>query len=354
MPPVTKTPKKRIFLKILAVTLFVIIVVAIAFANKFYKKFHKTNLSLPTETVYLYIPTNSTFVDVKTLLYENNYVIDKKSFEWFSKKKNYVNKVKPGRYLLESGMTNNQLINKLRSGVQSPVKVVFNNIRTKEQFASRISNLLEFDSLSFINLLNDNQYLKDNFKFTPDESLILFLPNTYEFYWNTSAKEFIERMQMEYKKFWTAERRKKASDAGLQPFEISILASIVQQETNKVDEMSRIAGVYVNRLNSGIPLQADPTVKFALGDFFIKRILIRHTKIISPYNTYQIIGLPPGPICMPEPITIDKVLNYENHNYYYFCAKDDFLGYHVFSKTHRQHLNNANKYHRALNRLKIR
>ncbi|OQA02251.1 MAG: putative aminodeoxychorismate lyase [Bacteroidetes bacterium ADurb.Bin408] len=182
----------------------------------------------------------------------------------------------------------------------------------------------------------------------------MFLPNTYEFYWNTSAEQFMERMHKEYIKFWNAERVDKASAMSLSTADVSILASIVKSETNKADEMSRIAGVYINRLNRGMPLQADPTVIYAWGDFTIKRLLLKHLDIDSPYNTYKNTGLPPGPITLPEGHVIDKVLDYEKHNYLYFCAKEDLSGYHVFANNYNDHQANARRYQKALNKLNIR
>ena len=183
---------------------------------------------------------------------------------------------------------------------------------------------------------------------TPETSLLLCLPNTYEFWWNTTAEQFIQRMAKEYNEFWNQEKIEKAKQIGLTPTQISILASIIEQETNNKKEMSRIAGVYINRYKSGMKLQADPTVKFALQDFSIKRILFVHTKVESPYNTYKYEGFPPGPICLPSTSTIEKVLNYENHDYLFFCAKDDFSGQHIFAKTYAEHKQNAKKYQQAL------
>ena len=350
---IPKVKKTRI-LKSLLYLAFIFIITASVVGYWAYNKFYSPNVDLQGEqTVIIYIPTGSDFEDVKKILYENDYIIDKTSFEWIAEKKNYTQKVKAGKYELKNKMTDNHLINMLRSGAQIPVRVTFNNIRTKEKLAAKVSQYLEFDSTAFIDLLNNEDHI-EKFNFTLDEILIMFLPNTYEFWWNTSAEQFIERMQTEYKKFWTDERKEKANQAGLKPYQVSILASIVQQETNKKDEMSRIAGVYINRLNKNWPLQADPTVIFAIGDFTIKRVSNYQLKYDSPYNTYLNTGLPPGPICLPNPTTINKVLNYEKHHYMFFCAKDDLSGYHAFAKSHRQHQNNANKYHRALNKRGIR
>ncbi|MCF8296173.1 MAG: endolytic transglycosylase MltG [Saprospiraceae bacterium] len=351
-PP--KKIKKSRFLRSFFYIAIIALIITVSIGIWAYKKFYSPNVDLKGKhSAFIYIPTGSDFEDVKKILYAHDYIVDKTSFEWIAEKKKYVDNIKPGKYELKDGMNDNRLVNMLRSGAQVPVKVTFNNIRTKEKLAGKVSQYLEFDSTTFINLLNNEEYIS-NFNLTSDEILIMFLPNTYEFWWNTTAEKFIERMQTEYKRFWNEERKQKAKDAGLKPYQVSILASIVQEETNKLDEMSRIAGVYINRLNKNWPLQADPTVKFANGDFTIKRVLNRHLTYESPYNTYLHAGLPPGPICVPNPTTIDKVLNYEKHNYMFFCAKDDLSGYHAFAKTNGQHENNANKYHRALNRMRVR
>jgi UPF0755 protein len=204
-----------------------------------------------------------------------------------------------------------------------------------------------------MNLLNDSVYLKKD-GFTKDNAIVVFIPNTYEMFWNTSASQLFDRMNDEFKKFWTDERKEKAKKANLTPIQAEILASIVQEETAQYDEMSRIAGLYINRLNKGMKLEADPTVKFAIGDFSIKRILKRHLEIVSPYNTYKIKALPPGPISLPDPRVIDKVLDFEKHNFIYMCAKEDFSGYHNFAKTAAEHAANARRYQNALNKLKIK
>jgi UPF0755 protein len=250
-------------------------------------------------------------------------------------------------------MNNNEIINLLRSGRQSPVRLTFNNIKYKEHLAGRIGMQLEADSAELLKLLNSREALS-KYDVTPDQALAFILPNTYEFLWNTSASEFLDRMYKEFNRFWTEERRKKAADLSLRPVEVGILASIVESETNKWDEMSRVAGVYINRLRKGMLLQADPTARYAANDPSIRRVLNRHLAIDSPFNTYIYAGLPPGPICMPSIRTIDKVLDYEQHDYIFFCAKEDFSGYHVFAKTNAQHEQNARRYRQALNARNIR
>lgn len=348
----SKKVKKPIIRGLLVLTALVILAASVI-GYKYYRLIYKANIDLHgKETTYIYIPTNSNYQNVKDLLYKNDYIINKDAFEWLSVKKNYQNNVKAGRYQLKNGMTNNALINMLRSGKQDPIKVTFNNIRTKVQLASRISSQIEADSNELISLLN-NEDISKKYNLKGDEIMCIFIPNTYEIFWNTTANQFIEKMFKEYQKFWTDEKKHKATAAGLTPEKAVILASIIYQETKKTDEMSKVAGVYINRLKRGIPLQADPTIIFAIGDFGIKRLLNSQLEINSPYNTYTHKGLPPGPICLPPPIAVEKVINYENHDYLYFCAKDDLSGYHNFAKTLEQHLQNAKRYWAALNRRNI-
>lgn len=248
-------------------------------------------------------------------------------------------------------MSNNELINLLRSGHQTPVNLVFNKLRIKSQLAGKVAKQLEADSTSIMHLINNPVFLT---KYDLDTSNVMavFIPNTYEFFWNTNAEQFFDRMYSEYQRFWTDTRKEKQRKTKLTPIEVVILASIVEEESNKNAEKPTISGVYLNRLKKQIPLQADPTIKFALGNFEIKRVLKKHLEVNSPYNTYKNRGLPPGPICLPSIATIDAVLNFENHKYLYFCAKDDFSGYHVFSNTLQQHNQNAIRYQKALSKLK--
>jgi UPF0755 protein len=345
-----KSTRKRVIRAIL-VLLAVILSGAAIIGYQYYKFRYRSNIELGgPEKTYLYIPTGSDFDAVKKILVSKHYLIDEYSFQWLSEKKGYTASVKPGRYLLKNHMTNNTLINMLRSGQQEPVKFTFNNIRTRDQLAARVGQMLEADSASVLELMNNTTYLQEKYHMSADEIMCIFIPNTYEFYWNTSAEEFIKRMYKEYSNFWNTARQQKASAMGLDPVKVTILASIIDQESKKIDEIPRIAGVYTNRLNKNMVLQADPTVIFAVGDFSIKRVLKRHTEYESPYNTYLHTGLPPGPICLPSPKVIDATLAYEKHDYLYFCAKDDFSGYHNFAKTLAQHNQNAALYQQALSR----
>jgi UPF0755 protein len=349
-----KKKKRRFFFILLIIILFIVIIPLTTTAYFAFRAFFKPNVWIkdgsPTS---VYIPTNASFDDLKTMLYSKGMIIHRRTFEWLAHFKGYDQHVKPGRYIVYPGMSNNELVRMLNAGEQTPVKVIINNIRTKEELAGHISKQIEADSLSLIQLMNSGEYIK-NFGFTNQNILMMFIPNTYEFYWNTTASKFMERMDNEYSIFWNSDRQAKLNQTGLSREEVTILASIIEKETNKNDEKPRIAGVYINRLRKGWLLQADPTVVYALGDFSIQRVLKSHKEIVSPYNTYKIAGLPPGPICLPSIVSIDAVLNFEKHNYFYFCARDDFSGYHDFSSSYSQHFINAQRYQKALDRMDIK
>jgi UPF0755 protein len=349
----TKKHKKSLFTKIIVVLAIIFSVVIASMVYNYYQKIYKPNVNINNKDEYIYIPTGSSFDDVVNILEKEQILIDVSSFEWLAEIKKYKNNVKPGRYRIKKGMNNNELINLLRSGKQEPVKVVIRGFRNYKYLAGSLAKKIESDSLSIIEVF-ENELIAKKYGFTPETFITIVIPNTYEFFWNTSAEEFVERMAKEYKKFWTEERKNKAKEIGLSQTEVAILASIVQCETNKTDEMPDIAGVYINRLRKGMLLQADPTVVYAIGDFGIQRVLQKHLSYDSPYNTYIYPGLPPGPICIPYIHSINAVLNYNKHNYLYFCARDDFSGYHTFAKTLEEHLANARKYQRALNKMNIK
>ena len=342
---------KNIFLKRFIVVITLILILVTSFTIYiFYNRIYEPNINLSyKDKIYVYIPSNSNFEDVQNILIKSGVLINSSSFKWVAEKKNYINKVKPGKYLVSNSMSNNDLVNLLRSGKQTPVNVMFNNIRTVEQFSQRISSQLEIDSLELINKIYDAKFLK-KLNLNKQNISSLFIPNTYEFYWNVSVDKFLNKMVKEYKSFWNFNRLSKAKKIDLSKTEVTILASIVEKETIKKDEQPKVAGLYMNRLNQDIKLESDPTVIFAIGDFSIRRVLNKDLKFKSPYNTYLNKGLPPGPISFPSIQAIDAVLNYEEHNYIFMCAKDDFSGYHNFSTTYFGHLKNARKYRRALNR----
>lgn len=294
------------------------------------------------------IPTGADYAEVLRILESKNILINKNSFDWTATKMHYDINIKPGRYKLKSGMSNRELVSLLRSGRQTPLQVTFNNIRTIEQFAGRISSLIEADSTSLLKVFKDTAILARN-GFNLYNVISILIPNTYEFYWNTTALSFYNRMLTEYKKFWNPSRIAKANEKGLTREQVSIIASIVEQETQKDQEKNIIAGVYINRFKKNWKLEADPTLVFALGDFTIRRVLNDYKTIASPYNTYLNTGLPPGPICIPGIASIDAVLNAASHDYMFFCARDDFSGFHAFARTYEEHLNNARKFQKALN-----
>ena len=340
------TDKNRKYYLIGIVTFSVLLT---SFIFYFYQAFYTPNVLAEEESpAYLHIPRDANFRQVSDSLFQTGIVNDMVSFSLVAKLMDYQENVKPGRYEIKPRMTNMQLVRALRSGRQSPLNITFNNIRTKEDLAGRITRNLEIDSASFYNLLTDTAYV-EKFGFNAETIMGMFIPNTYEVYWNTSAAELFDRMHKEYQRFWNDNRKAKAAALGMDPQQVSVLASIVQAETIKADERPKVAGVYINRLRINMPLQADPTLVFALGDFSIKRVLNVHKEIDSPYNTYKNLGLPPGPINLPEISALDAVLNYEDHKYLYFCAKDDFSGYHAFATNLRDHLNNARRYSNALN-----
>ncbi|WP_257669870.1 endolytic transglycosylase MltG [Parapedobacter tibetensis] len=346
-----KKKKKRLYIKIFLGLALLAVMVGGVIAYRYYKGFFNPNVT--SEEEYLYIYSHWDFEDVMTNIGELHLVDDTTSFRWAANKMDFPNRVKAGKYKLEPGMNNRTLINKLGGGFQDPVKLRFENIRLKENLAALLANQLEPDSIAFINLLNDDS-LASRYGFEGENFFSMFIPNTYEFYWNTTPEGFIERMHQEYEKFWNDQRKQKATDLQLNYQEVSVLASIVKGEALHVDEMPTIAGLYINRLRKSMLLQADPTVIFANNDFTIRRVLYRHLRTDSPYNTYLYRGLPPGPIMLPSIASIDAVLNHQQHNYLYMCAKDDFSGYHNFAVTQAEHGVNARKFQQALNERNIK
>ena len=265
-------------------------------------------------------------------------------------KENY----KVGHYVVKDGMNVIEIVRMFKLGLQTPVNVTMNNVKTPAYLAGKLAKQIDADSVEIVTALTDKKKAKELGFDNPLTMFSIFLPNTYEFYWTVSPEDFVDRMYKEYKRFWENGRDQKRQRTKLSRVEVSTLASIVYEETRKVDEMPRIAGVYINRLRKGIPLQADPTIKYAMQDFGLRRILYRHLKYESPYNTYINRGLPPSPICMPSIQAIDAVLNYEQHDYIFFCARPTFDGYHNFARTLSEHNANAKAYQRELNKRKIK
>jgi UPF0755 protein len=330
----------------------IITIVAVAFisglliyggivANQIFSK----NTKFSENELFLYVPTGASYEDVKEIIAP--FVENMNRFEMVASKRSYPENIKPGRFLFTKGMNSYQLVKALRSNI--PVNLAFNNQERLENLAGRVGSQIEADSLSLMTSFKDSIFLKEN-GFTDENVLAMFIPNTYEIYWNTSAVKFRDKMIKEYRNFWNKERTEKAERQGLSPIEATILASIVHKESVKKDERPRIAGVYLNRMSQGMPLQADPTVIYAIkkksNDFeqVIKRVFYNDLTMTSPYNTYVNSGLPPGPIAMPDITALEAVLNPEKNNFIYFCASVEHFGYHEFAATLAEHSVNAKKY----------
>jgi UPF0755 protein len=318
-----------------------------------YQLFFASNfLVQKNDAAFLYIPKGADFKQVKDSLEKNNLVHDFLAFAFVSKVLGYQEKVKPGAYEIAPNEANWSVLKRLRAGRQTPIKLTFNTVRTKAQLAERLSQKLEFSENDLLNLL-ESPDIQQKYGLNSANIISLFVPDTYEVYWTISPESLLEKMEKAYKRFWKEERLAKAQKLNLKPEQVMTIASIVQAETNKVDEMPRVAGVYLNRLEIDMPLQADPTVVFAVGDFEIKRVREGHKASNSPYNTYKYNGLPPGPIAIASRQAIDAVLNKESHDFLFFCAREDFSGYHNFTKDFNQHLKNARIYQEALNKAGI-
>ncbi|KXK46704.1 MAG: endolytic transglycosylase MltG [Bacteroidetes bacterium] len=339
--------------KILLTIFFILILAGAGVVYYLYRQILAPNVSVTKENEFVYLPTGSTFSQVVDSLQASGMLQNVASFQWVAERMGYPEKVKPGKYQLRDGMNNRELVQLLRSGKQVPVKLIFNNIRTKSDLAGKISRQLEVDSLQLLQLLNDSAVLSP-LGFNTENILCMFIPNTYEVYWNMSAEKFFKKMDTEYESFWNKTRLHKAKDEGLTPIQVSVLASIVQSETSRNSEKSTIAGVYMNRLRKNWKLEADPTLIYAMNDFSIKRVLNEYKEIDSPYNTYKYFGLPPGPICLPEISSLEAVLNFSSHDYMYFCAREDLSGYHSFASDLKTHMLNARRYQAELNRRNIR
>jgi len=338
--------------KIIVVIALLGLVVAGYFSYFVYNTMFVDNTAFNNEEAYIYVPSNSSYEDVRELLTPLLKDIDR--FDALADRKKYVSNIKAGRFVIKKGMNNNDIINSIRSK-NIPIKVSFNNQESLEALAGRIANQIEADSASVISSMKETSFLSEN-NFNKKTALGMYIPNSYEFFWNTSGEQFRDRMLTEYNRFWTESKLNKAKALGLSPQEVITLASIVQKETAKVDERPRVAGVYVNRLKRGMPLQADPTVIYAMkyesGDFdqVIKRVLYKDLELDSPYNTYKYGGLPPGLIAMPDVSSINAVLNFEEHSYYYFVVNVENFGYHKFAKTLSQHNRNRQEYVRWINK----
>lgn len=318
-----------------------------------YKLFFTANVKLDEKSKLIYIHTGWDFARVEQMLEEKHIINHTIGFRLFSMYKKYDEAVIPGRYRVLNGMSNAQLVNMLLRGKQEPVSISLHNIIFKSDLAGIVGSKLESDSAQVMASLNNATFLKQ-FGVNPTNVLAIFIPGTYKLHWTDSPEMLVAQMDSVYKKFWTKERRAKAAAAGLSPMQVTILASIVQAEQCLyMDEKPIIAGLYINRLKRGMPLQSDPTLIYARGDFSIERVRDGDKEINSPYNTYKHIGLPPGPINMPEPSSIDAVLNYNVNDYLYMCAEADGTGRHHFSKTLDEQNKYAAKYRAYLNKMRI-
>lgn len=347
----TKVKKYKMSKKNWLTVLVVVCVLGLMAVGAFFWALNNKKVAL-SEKFVLYIPTGSNYGQVMDSLCTNHCLEDTTFFSMLARYKKYPQNVRPGRYVVEPQMSVNALVNKLRSGSQDAQSVTIGKFRTKESLSGRLSKKFEFDSLQMLRALNNDSLMR-SLGFTAENAIAIFIPNTYEIYWNTTPEKLLQRMKTEFDHFWTKSRCKKLEKTGLSRVEAITLASIVEEETNQNSEKPDIASVYLNRLRKGMLLQADPTVKFALQDFTLRRILNKHLQYDSPYNTYIYKGLPPAPICIPSAASVDAVLENKHTNYYYFCAKEDFSGYHNFASSVAEHNINATKFRNALNKRKI-
>ena len=337
--------------KLVIISSAIILTAILLFTAAVWTVMLKPNISAESP-VKIFIPSGADYDTVTDILISKKVLKNESSFFLTSRLKHYDRHVKPGCYVLKKGMGNNTILNILRGGRQTPVRVTFNNVRTLSDLASKVGGQIEADSLDIISFLNDpRNYASDGY--TRENIISVFIPDSYDIYWTTTVEGFYKRMLSESHSFWNPSRIEKAEALNLTPVEVSTIASIIDDEVRMNDEKPRIAGVYLNRLRIGMPLQACPTIKFALNDFTIRRVLDQHLTVESPYNTYKYKGLPPGPVRCPTKSGIDAVLNAEKHEYLFFAAKADFSGYHNFSRTLAEHNRYASEYHRELNKRKI-
>jgi len=346
---------KSLYNKIIYIGLIISLFISSVIIYNYYNTYYAENTSFEEEKIFIYIPTGSGLDNLKKQIFP--FLKDSSTFFDAAYKKKYILNIKAGKYEIRKGFSNKEILNSLKFN-NLPVKVTFNNIERLENLASRVSKYIEADSLSLIHSFNEKLFLKTN-NLNIESVFAIFLPNTYEFYWNTSADQFRDKMLDQYNLYWNSLRKEKAKSLNLSPIEVSVLASIVQRETPKVDERPTISGVYFNRLKKRMKLQADPTVVYTIKekngfDKRIRRVLYRDLKIKSPYNTYINRGLPPGPIYMPDFTSIESVLDMKTHDYLFFVADVKRPGYHIFAKTYRQHNKNKRQYTNWLKKNNIR
>lgn len=350
----TFTPKATRFMKKYLrnpLVWIAILALAVLVGYRYFQLVFSPNVTTPDGKSYeLYVPTGSDYRMVGDQLLRNKLLNNPEAFHWVSERMNYPRNVRPGRYIIENGMSTRELVTLLRSGKQSPIRFTFVKFRTQEQLAEYVDEKFEMTAGQLLEVMQDKEFLNKHNGLTPQTSIAVFIPNTYEVYWNITPRDLFERMYKEYQAFWSDSRNGKREKLGLNRVEVMTLASILEEETNKDDEKARMAGVLMNRIRGRIPLQADPTVKYAVGDFTLTRILFEHLQKDSPYNTYMYPGIPPGPICTPSIPSIEAVLNCEKHSYIFYCAKIDGSGYHHFSQTLAEHNQYAAQYHSMLDK----
>ena len=325
-------------------------ILSLVFIIDYYNKFYKPNTSFEDESIFLYVMEGDSLAFRDSI---SKYIKSEKTFYKAAEKLDYLENQKTGRYKISKDIGNNDIVNSLKFN-NTPVNVIFNNQERIENLAGRVSKQIYEDSASLVKAFKDKNFLSIN-NFNNDNVLSMFIPNSYEVYWNVKPEDFRDKMLTEYNKFWNQQRTKKAEQLGLSKLEVISLASIVQKESIKVDERPTIAGVYINRLRKRMRLQADPTVIYSIKDYYknfdtiIRRVLYRDLRLKSRYNTYRINGLPPGPIAMPDISAIDAVLDYEKHNYIFFVADPYNRGYHLFARNLSEHNRNKRVYTRWLN-----
>jgi UPF0755 protein len=339
MSAVKKKKKSRTGLIIL-----IVIVIVLLFAGA---KVFRPNTGTFKQGEFLYIHTGANYDRLKAVLQDGGFISDMGSFDMLAGWAKLPAHIHPGKYHIHNGMSNFEIIRLLRSGKQTPVKLVINKLRTKKDFITLLSTNLEADSNALQQMFRDRDYLA---QFGVDSNTVMctVIPDTYDFFWNITADKAYRKIERNYARFWDATRKEQARNEGFTATQVITIASIVDEETNITDDKPKIASVYINRLRKGMKLQADPTVKFAIGDFSIRRIAGDMLQNISPYNTYLYEGLPPGPICTPSTGSIEAVLQAPKTTYLYFCAKEDFSGYSNFASTYDEQLKNAHKYQQAL------
>lgn len=340
-------------MKKVLLVLLVLLGIGGAYGWQKYAAVFNANVHVEEGEIDFVVADGAEFEEVVSQLDELQILEDLASFRWVAEKKSYPSRVRPGRYRIKDGMSNNELVNMLRAGAQLPVRFTFNNARNLEELAGKLGQGLAADSAAFLAVLKDKELMAD-YGFNEKTFIAMFVPNTYEMYWTISPEDFVVKMAGEFKNFWNEDRLAKARAIGLSQSEVVTLASIVQSEQSlHSSEWKTIAGLYLNRIRKNIPLQSDPTVIFAVGDFSIRRVLNKHLQHDSPYNTYIYNGIPPGPIRMPDIGAVDAVLNAEQHKYLFMCAKEDLSGYHYFARTLAEHSRYAARYRARMDRDRV-